>query len=124
MDKKGMKELLKAHLEAFPPECRWCFAIDRERITGKEIGRYDSPDAMVLHYSCPRCGGEYSAYIPMIGNEYVEQRMRHLHPEIEEIDEERLDEAFLWSFPEDLPDAPRKKTYTAEMLCPADKLPT
>jgi len=34
------KELFRNHLEQGVDECRWCFAVDLERVKGDEIARY------------------------------------------------------------------------------------
>ena len=83
MDKEQIKALAKAHLEAEAGECRWCFAIDLQRVKAKEIARYDFPDATVFHYSCPRCGGEFSEYINGWGEDYMKERISRLYPELE-----------------------------------------
>ena len=80
MDKKQMRELIRAHLEE-EAECRWCFAIDKQRVAGKEIAQYHFPDALLLHYSCPRCGSEWSVYSEGWTQEYLNERMYELHPE-------------------------------------------
>lgn len=83
MDNNQFDAVLTAHLEALDPECRWCFAIDMERVKGEIIGRHNAPDAMLLHLSCPRCGGEWSEYIRIVGEEYLRDRIKRLPPELE-----------------------------------------
>jgi len=71
MDNNEFDEVLRAHLEAVEPECRWSFAIDMESIKGEIIAQHDLPDAMMLHLSCLRCGGEWSEYIRGFTGEYL-----------------------------------------------------
>jgi len=125
MNKKQMRELIKAHLEAEEPECRWCFAIDRKGVKGNQIAQYDFPDGMLLHYSCPRCGGEYTVYAEIFGRDYLKERIYRIHPELKDkVKEEQLDEIVRWSFPTELPCAPKNKLYTAEILEPPDESAT
>lgn len=35
MDKEQIQTLIKDHLEEVEPGCRWCFAVDMHRVTGK-----------------------------------------------------------------------------------------
>jgi len=83
LDKHQIKELVKAHLEAEEPECRWCFAVDMQRVKGKIIAQYNFPDGMVLHLSCPRCGGEFSYYAEIWEADYLKNIIFKLHPELE-----------------------------------------
>ena len=108
MDDKAFDELLRTHLEAVEPECRSCFAIDMERVTGETIAQYDFEDGMLLHLSCPRCGGEWSEYIRVFTGEYLRDRIRRLHPELEgrNVDQE-FDEAIDRLWPEH-PNGPPK----------------
>lgn len=82
MDKNGFDEVLRVHLEAVEPECRWCFAVDIEKVQGKTIAQYDFEDGMLIHLSCPRCGGEWSEYIRVFTGEYLRDRIYSLHPEL------------------------------------------
>ncbi len=108
MGKNKFDALLRAHLEALDPECRWCFAIDMKRVKGVEISRHDSPDAMLLHFFCPRCLGEWSEYIRGFEGEYLRNRIYKLHPELEgkNVDQE-FEEAIGRLWPEH-PDGPPK----------------
>ena len=108
MDSKEYNEILRAHLEALEPECRWCFAIDMERVKGEVIAQYDFEDGMVLHLACPRCGGEWSEYIRVFTGEYLRDRIYRLHPEFEgkKVDQE-FEEAVQRLWPEH-PDGPPK----------------
>ena len=58
------------------------FAIDMERVKGEIIAQYNFPDAMLLHLSCSRCGGEWSEYIRGFEGEYLRNRIYRLHPEL------------------------------------------
>lgn len=40
MGKDNIKNLINAHLEAEVPECRWCFAVDMQRVPGKIIAQH------------------------------------------------------------------------------------
>jgi hypothetical protein len=82
MDNNEFNEILRAHLEAVEPECRWCFAIDMERVKGETIAQYDFEDGMLLHLSCPRCGGERSEYIHVFTGEYLRDRIYSLQSEL------------------------------------------
>jgi hypothetical protein len=108
MDDKAFDELLRTHLEAVEPECRWCFAIDMERVTGETIAQYDFEDGMLLHLSRPRCGGEWSEYIRVFTGGYLCDCIRRLHPELEgrNVDQE-FDEAIDRLWPEH-PNGPPK----------------
>jgi len=83
MDNNEFDGLLRAHFATVEPECRWCFAIDMERVTGETIAQYDSQDGMLLRLSCPRCGGEWSEYIRVFTGEYLRDRIYSLHLELE-----------------------------------------
>ena len=102
MDKKQTMELTRLHLEAAESECRWCFAIDLERVKGEIAAQYDFPDATLLHLECPRCLGEWSNYYIIFGGEYLEARICKLHPELKgKIGEEQMsDVAGLAAHPE------------------------
>jgi len=63
MNKEQVRQIIKAHLEEGETECRWCFAVDMQRIEGKVIATYNYPDSTLVHLSCPRCGGEFTLYI-------------------------------------------------------------
>ena len=78
------KQSINDHCEADWEECRWCFAIDLQRVKAKQISKYDFPDATILHMKCPRCGGEYSYYFRAWGEDYIKERIVTLHPEIQE----------------------------------------
>ena len=82
IDESQLKQLIKSHVEE-EQECRWCFAIDLQRVKADEIAHYDFPDAMVLHFRCPRCGGEFSYYIRAWGEDYLRNIILKLHPELE-----------------------------------------
>jgi hypothetical protein len=49
MSNTGFNEVRGDHLEAVEPECRWCFAIDMERVKVETITQYDFEDALLLH---------------------------------------------------------------------------
>jgi len=108
MDNSEFDEVLRAHLEVAEPECRWCFAIDMERVKGEIIAQHDLPDAMLLHLSCPRCGGEWSEYIRSFTGEYLRGRIYSLHPELEgrNVDQE-FEEAIDRLWPEHLDGPPK-----------------
>jgi len=80
-DDKVIAEITNAHLEAGEPECRWCFAIDMQRVKGKIFSRQAFPDASLLHLSCPRCGGEFTEYIEGWEEEYLINIILKLRPE-------------------------------------------
>jgi hypothetical protein len=81
---KTPEQLIKDHRDADWEECRWCFAIDLQRVKAKQIAKYDFPDVTILHMKCERCGGEYSYYFRAWGEDYIKERMVVLHPEIGE----------------------------------------
>jgi len=83
MEVEQISQLTKAHLEDGEDECRWCFAVDMERVKCNQIAQYDFPDATVLHFKCPRCGGEFSYYIRAWGEDYLRNTILKLHPELE-----------------------------------------
>lgn len=69
------------------------FAVDLERVKGTLIAKYDFPDAMLLHYRCSRCGGEFTHHCPMWSSEQVEKITFRLHPELgNQVDEDIFDE--------------------------------
>ena len=78
-----VKQLTKAHLDEGITECRWCFAVDLERIAGEEIATHFYADAFLIHLKCPRCGGEFTLYSTGWGEDYLEERILKLHPELE-----------------------------------------
>jgi hypothetical protein len=82
VDEVQLKNLIESHLEE-EKECRWCFAIDLQRVKANKIAQYDFPDATVLHLKCPRCGGESSYYIRIWGEDYIRNIVLTLHPEPE-----------------------------------------
>jgi len=49
MGEEQLKQLIKDHSEASEEECRWCFAIDLQRVKVEEIAQYDFPDATLVH---------------------------------------------------------------------------
>lgn len=81
MDKKT-HAIIEAHLAALEPECRWCFAVDLERVKGKLIACHTFPDAMLLHLACPRCGAEFTRYVEGWEEKYLENIVLKLHPEM------------------------------------------
>lgn len=80
MDQETIRRFTRGHLEEGIDECRWCFAIDLQRVKAIVIDQYDFPDATVLHLMCPRCGGEFSYYIRSWSEPYLTERMATLHP--------------------------------------------
>jgi uncharacterized C2H2 Zn-finger protein len=83
MDAAQPSQLTKKHLEEGMDECRWCFAVDMERVKARKVAQYDFPDATVIHLKCPRCGGEFSYYIRAWGENYIQNIVLKLHPELE-----------------------------------------
>ena len=83
MDATQVSQITRAHLEEGMNECRWCFAVDMERVKAKKIAQHDFPDAIVIHLKCPRCGGESSYYIRIWGEDYIRNVLLTLHPELE-----------------------------------------
>jgi hypothetical protein len=91
-EREQTKNLTKAHLEEGIDECRWCFAVDFQRIVGKEIARYNFPDGTLWHFSCPRCGGEFSLYSAGYEKQYLLGMINKLHPELKgEVSDELFD---------------------------------
>ena len=84
MGKNKIEQLIKDHVGVLEPECRWCFAVDMQRIEGKAIATYNYPDSTLVHLSCPRCGGEFTLYIQAWDEPYLEDRILTLHPELED----------------------------------------
>jgi len=84
MGKNKIEQLIKDHVGALEPECRWCFAVDMQRIKGKVIATYNYSDSTLVHLSCPRCGGEFTLYIQAWAEPYLEDRILTLHPELED----------------------------------------
>jgi hypothetical protein len=80
MNKEEISQLIKSHLVEGEEECRWCFAIDLQRVRSKIIGQYHFPDATVLQLMCPKCGGEFSYYIRSWSEPYLTERITTLHP--------------------------------------------
>ncbi len=100
-DNKVVVEITRAHLKANEPECRWCFAVDMQRIPGKIKAKYCFPDGLLLHLSCPRCGGEFTYYSEGWEEDYLKNIIMKLHPEFGcEIDKELLDRTNSLVFPE------------------------
>ena len=83
MNKNEIVKILKEHVEDGETECRWCFAIDLQRIKANIVAQEDYPDATVLHLKCPKCDGEFSYYIRAWAEPYLKDRITKLHPEIE-----------------------------------------
>jgi len=91
MNRNQVKQLIKDHREEGETECRWCFAVDMQRVKARIIGQYDFSDATVLHLRCPRCDGIFSYYIRAWGKSYVKNIISRLHPELEgRIDDDLL----------------------------------
>ena len=82
MDENNFEETLKAHLEALPFECRWCFAIDGQRVGGEVIDTYYFPDLWVTHLRCPRCSGEFTDVSEGYEQSYLKERICRLYPEL------------------------------------------
>ena len=82
MDRDQIKQLIEAHREE-EEECRWCFAVDLQRVKANTIAQFDFQDAMVLHLKCPRCEGEFSYYIREWSEPYLWNIISNLHPELE-----------------------------------------
>lgn len=86
------EQLVKDHLEN-EDECRWCFAVDLERVKGTLIAKYDFPDAMLLHYRCSRCGSEFTHHCHIWSAEQVKEIIFRLHPELgNQVDEDIFNE--------------------------------
>jgi hypothetical protein len=83
MERDQIRKIIKAYLEEGIEECRWCLAVDMKRITGREIAVYNFPDGTLIHYACPRCGGEYSLYVNGWSDQYLRSVIMKLHPELE-----------------------------------------
>ena len=93
LNDKEVKQLTEAYLDEGITECRWCFAIDLERIEGEEISRHLYADSFFIHLLCPRCHGEFTLYSPGWGEDYLKERIVELHPELEDrIDNELLND--------------------------------
>ena len=109
---------LRQHLETANPECRWCWAVDGERVEGKGIAWTYLPDATLIYFSCPKCGGSWSEYLTGFDGEYLRERISVLHPEMTPDDvEQRFEEAIDRLWPQH-PDGP-PKLYRA-LLTPED----
>jgi len=99
---------LRRHLETADPECRWCWAIDSERVVGEIISWTELPDASLIYLSCPRCGGSWSEYFTGFDGEYLRERIRRLHPEMTPDDvQRRFEESIDMLYPQH-PDGPPK----------------
>ena len=81
VDEVQLKNLIESHLKE-EEECRWCFAIDLQRVKADTIAQYDFADATVLHLRCPRCSGEFSYYIRAWGEDYIRNIVLKLHPQL------------------------------------------
>jgi len=111
-------DILRQHLETAEFECRWCWGIDRERVKGEELAWTKLPDASLIYLSCPKCGGSWSEYFTGFDGEYLRDRIRRLHPEMEEENvQQRFEESVDRLFPQH-PDGP-PKLYRA-LLVPKD----
>ena len=82
MGQNSFDEILEAHLGAVPFECRWCFAIDGERVGGEEIENYSFRDLQVIHLRCPRCGGEFTFASQGFEASYLRDRICQVYPEL------------------------------------------
>ena len=80
-----VRQLTKAHLDEGITECRWCFAVDLQRIEGEEITTHFYADAFLIHLRCPRCSGEFTFYSPGWGEDYIKERIFQIHPVLEAI---------------------------------------
>ena len=76
-----IKKIIEDHLTEGETECRWCFAVDMQRIKGQVIATYNYPDATLVHLSCPRCKGEFTLYFNSWGEDYLKDIISKLHPE-------------------------------------------
>ncbi|GAG97890.1 unnamed protein product [marine sediment metagenome] len=93
MDTHQVRQLIKAHLAEGETECRWCFAVDMQRIKGDIIAAYNYPDCTLVHLSCPRCDGEFTLYFHAWGEDYLKDIICKLHPELEDrIDDDLFNE--------------------------------
>lgn len=90
MKQKNVKDILEAHLGALEPECRWCFAIDMERVEGVVIESFWFPDYFVQHLRCPRCGGEFTMVTWVYEKGYLKERILRVYPQLFDI----VDKAF------------------------------
>ena len=97
MDENNFEETLKAHLEALPFECRWCFAIDGQRVGGEVIDTYYFPDLQVVHLRCPRCSGEFTYGSEGFESSYLKERICQLHPELSDF----VSKAFPLDYPKE-----------------------
>jgi hypothetical protein len=80
MDKNQLRKFINDHLKVTEPECRWCFAIDKVRVKGKEIAVHDYPDALLIVFECERCGGIFTCHTDVVSRDYIEERAHKLHP--------------------------------------------
>ena len=93
LSNEKVKQLTEAYLDEGITECRWCFAIDLERIKGEEISRHLYVDSLFFHLRCPGCEGEFTLYSPSWGEDYLRERISKLHPELKDgMDNELLNE--------------------------------
>ncbi len=53
------------------------------RVKGEIIATYNYLDAMLVHLSCSRCGGEFTLYFHAWGEDYLKNIISKLHPELE-----------------------------------------
>jgi hypothetical protein len=103
-DRPDIHELITAHLEAPAPECRWCFAIDLERVPGRVLGTVRLSDASLVRLICPRCGCEFSFYSEGWEDDYLMKVISKLHPnQPHENHRQLLMQAHRLLFPEYLP---------------------
>ena len=84
MDEGRVELIAKAHREEGEIECRWCFAVDLQRVKAIIVDQEHLPDATVLSLWCPRCGGVSSYYIRAWGEDYFKERIITLYPDFEE----------------------------------------
>ena len=84
MDSSQARQLIKEYREEGETECRWCFAIDLQRVKANIIGQYNFPDATVLHLKCSRCDSEFSYYTRGWSEPYLRNIILKLHPKLED----------------------------------------
>jgi hypothetical protein len=101
IDQNRLNELIAAHLEAVDPECRWCFAIDLERIPGKIVRVSNFSDGSLFEIVCPKCGSQFTYLSEGWEDNYLINVIKNLHPnDPQEIQDELLDQAHKLLFPE------------------------
>jgi hypothetical protein len=101
VNKNQLRRIISEHLEAVEPECRWCFAIDKVRVKGKEIAVHDYPDALLFVLECPRCGGTFTCHADVVSRDYIEERVHKLHPRMRShLKEKKFKEILDLVFPE------------------------